>query len=107
MVAEAVQRGLVTAKMAVKKLKERPELVKRLRKYHEDVGKIEQMNLEVLSFTLEILTRSKEIRKNEGLLTNDSFIVVFMRDHGLTKLATTNGDFDRVHGLDVYKPVDL
>ena len=39
--------------------------------------------------------------------TNDSFVVAFMHDRGLTKLATTNGDFYRVHGLEVYKPTDL
>jgi predicted nucleic acid-binding protein len=107
MVAEAIQRKLVTAKAAIKRLRANPELVKQLTKYHEDVSKIEQMNLTILSFTLEVLTRSKEIRESEGLLTNDSFVVAFMHDQGLTKLATANGDFDRVHGLEVYKPADL
>lgn len=107
MVAEAIEKGSVTAKTAVKRLKEKPELVKQLTKYNEDIRKIGQMNLAILSLTPEILTRSKAVRESEGLLTNDSFIVVFMRDHGLHKLATTDGDFGRVHGLQVYKPSDL
>jgi predicted nucleic acid-binding protein len=107
MVAEAVQKGLVTPRVAVKKLREKPDLVKQLTKYHEDVGKIRQINIILLSLTPEILTASEEVRKTEGLLTNDSFIVAFMRDRGITKLATSNGDFDHVHGIEVYKPTDL
>jgi predicted nucleic acid-binding protein len=107
MVAEAIGRGLVTAKTAVKRLKEKPELVKQLTRYNDDVRRIGQMNLAILSLTPEILTRSEAVRESEGLLTNDSFVVVFMRDHGLSKLATTDGDFERVRGLEVYKPTDL
>jgi predicted nucleic acid-binding protein len=107
MVAEAIQKGLVTTRTAVKKLREKPAVVKQLTKYHDDVSKIGQMNLAILSFTPEILTASEEVRKSEGLLTNDSLVVTFLRDRGLTKLATANGDFDRVPGVEVYKPTDL
>jgi ABC transporter substrate binding protein len=43
------------------------------------------------------------------LLTNDSFVVAFMREQGLTQLATANGDFDRVGGMTmlVRLPVDV
>jgi hypothetical protein len=30
-----------------------------------------------------------------------------MREQGLTQLATANGDFDRVGGIEIYKPADL
>lgn len=107
MVAEAFEQGLVTAKAAVKQLKEKPELVKQLTTYNENVSKIRRMNLTILSLTPDVLIKSEAIRKSEGLLTNDSFAVVFMRDSGLTKLATTDSDFERVSGLEVYKPADL
>jgi predicted nucleic acid-binding protein len=107
MVAEAIQKGLVTAKTAVRKLREKPALVKQLTRYNEDVNKISQMNLVILSLTLEVLSASEEIRKNEGLLTNDSLVVALMRDQGLTKLATSDNDFQRVPGLEVYQPTDL
>jgi len=107
MVAEAIAKGLVTARTAVRKLGETPELVKQLIQYQEDVSKISQMNLTTLNLTLEIVTASAEVRKGEGLLTNDSFVVACMREQGLTKLATANGDFARVGGIEVYKPTDL
>lgn len=107
MVAEALQKGLVRPKTAVNQLKEKPELVKQLTTYNENVSTIRQMNLTILGLTPDVLTKSEAIRKSEGLLTNDSFVVAFMRDSGLTKLATTDSDFERVSDLEVYKPSDL
>jgi predicted nucleic acid-binding protein len=107
MIAEAIAKGLITAKTAVRKLGETPELVKQLTQYQDDVDKIFQMNLTILALTPEIVRLSTEVRKNEGLLTNDSLVVACMRAQGLTKVATANGDFDRVIGVTVYKPTDL
>src|SRR5262245_23821097 len=107
MVAEAIMKGLVTAKTAVKKLGETPDLVKQLTQYQDDVNKISQMNLTILALTAELVQTSAEVRTREGLLTNDSFVVACMRSQGLSKLATANGDFDHVSELEVYKPTDL
>jgi predicted nucleic acid-binding protein len=107
MVAEAIAKGLVTARTAVRKLGEAPEVVKQLTQYQDDVRKIPHMHLTILPLTLEIVQASADVRKGEGLLTNDSFVVAFMREQGLTQLATANGDFDRVSGIAIYKPTDL
>jgi predicted nucleic acid-binding protein len=107
MVAEAIAQGLVTARTAVRKLGETPEVVKQLTQYQDDVRKIPQMHLTILPLTLDIVQASAEVRKSEGLLTNDSFVVACMREQGLTQLATANGDFDRVGGMTIYKPTDL
>lgn len=107
MVAEAIAKGLVTARTAVKKLGEAPEFVKQLTQYQADVDHIFQMNLTVLPLTHAIVAMSAEVRTSEGLLTNDSFVMAFMREQGITQLATANGDFDRVGSLFIYKPTDL
>jgi len=65
------------------------------------------MHLTILPLTLAIVQVSAEVRTGEGLLTNDSFVIAFMRAQGLTQLATANGDFDRVGGIAIYKPADL
>jgi predicted nucleic acid-binding protein len=65
------------------------------------------MHLTILPLRLAIVQASAEVRTGEGLLTNDSFVIAFMRAQGLTRLATGNGDFDRVGGLAIYKPADL
>ena len=48
MIAEAVERKLVTAKNALKKLREKPEIVQQLSKHAEGVQKIKAMNIEML-----------------------------------------------------------
>jgi predicted nucleic acid-binding protein len=107
MIAEAVAKGLVTARTAVRKLGETPDLVRQLTQYQEDVSEILQMNLTILDLTLKVVRKSAEIRKEEGLLTNDSIVVACMREQGLTKLATADRDFDHLSGLEIYKPADL
>jgi predicted nucleic acid-binding protein len=106
-VAEAIAKGLVAARTAVRKLAETPEVVRQLTQYQDDVSKIPQMCLAILPLTLAIVEASAEVRQDDGLLTNDSFVVAFMRAQGLTHLATVNGDFDRVGGIAIYKPTDL
>jgi predicted nucleic acid-binding protein len=107
MVAEAIAKGLVTSRTAVRKLGETPEVVKQLTQYQEDVSKIPQMHLTILPLTLAIVQASAEVRKGEGLLTNDSWVVACMREQGLAQLATANGDFDQVGDMKIYKPTDL
>ena len=107
MVAEAIAQGLVTPKTAVRRLGEAPEMVRRLSQYQEDVSKIPQMHITILPLTLGLHHASADVRRGEGLLTNDSLVVAFVREQGLTQLATANGDFDRVTGIQIFKPADL
>jgi len=48
MIAEAVQKNLVTAKGAVQKLAEKPEIVKKLERYDDDLKQIGQMNIKIM-----------------------------------------------------------
>jgi predicted nucleic acid-binding protein len=107
MVAEAIAHGFVTPRTAVRKLGETPEMVRQLTGYQEDVSKIPQMHITILPLTLATVRASAEVRTGEGLLTNDSFVVALMRAEGLAQLATANGDFDRVGGMQIFKPTDL
>jgi len=79
MIAEAIEQGLVPAKNAVRKLKERPQVIRQLSVHSDAVQHIGQMNLRILSLTWDILVGSKAIRQQEGLLTNDSLVVSAMQ----------------------------
>ena len=107
MVAEAIANGLVTARTAVRKHGETPAMVKQLTQYQEDVSKIPHMHLTILPLTLDIVQASAEAGKGEGLLTNDSFVVAFRGEQGLTQLTTPNRDFDRLGSMAIYKLTDL
>ena len=107
MVAEAVEQKLVTSKNALKKLRERPELVQQLRKHAESVHTIRAMNIESIALTTAAVEASAAVRQQYGLLTNDSILVAVMKELGLTRVATLDKDFDRVKELQVYQPTDV
>lgn len=66
MVAEAIAQGLVTARTAVRKLGDTPELVKHLTQYHEDVRRIphQECGLEAPAFRPE--RKGRSLRRSRG-----------------------------------------
>ena len=65
------------------------------------------MNIEIAPLTISALEASAGVRKQYGLLTNDSILVAVMKGLGMKKLATLDNDFDRVDELLLYKPTDV
>jgi predicted nucleic acid-binding protein len=51
------------------------------------------------------VSQAADLSIQHGLLTNDALIVVVMRDHGLSHLASLDADFDRVPGIARYAPI--
>jgi predicted nucleic acid-binding protein len=107
MLVEAVASGLVSGKGVVKKLRARPDLVRRLRIYQEQVERVPLMGIDVLPIQTGTLLRSAEIRRRYGLLVNDSLVVAAARDAGIEHLASADADFARVKELELYRPGDL
>ncbi len=107
MTIEAVTSGAVAGRDVVKKLRSRPEIVRRLTIYREQVERIPLMGVDVRPLDLGTLIRSAEVRRQHGLLVNDSLIVAAAREAGVDGLASADADFRRVRGLPVYWPADL
>jgi predicted nucleic acid-binding protein len=107
MMAEAVRGGHATPGKVVRKLRERPEVVRALHEYRRDVECIPRWGVQVLPLDLGRCLRSTAVCAKTGLLTNDSIIVATMRDAGVTAIATADRDFERVDGLQVFRPTDL
>jgi len=107
MIAEAIEKGHITDKNPLKKLRENPEIIKKLTTHIQNVEKIGEMNINVVSLTHELIKKSAKIRQSEGLLTNDSIVVAAIKDLGLSNLVTNDSDFDHIKWLYVYKPADL
>jgi predicted nucleic acid-binding protein len=107
MIAEAIQKGYVTTQNALRKLKENPEIVKKLDRYQEAPQRLLEMKIQILPVTSEIMLRSKIIRKRYGLLTNDSLIVTTMKMKRLGLLASNDKDFANIPGIQLFKPSDL
>ena len=107
MILEALHKGLISGGQAVRKLKERPTIIKSLREYNQSAQNIPRMGIQVRTVTLSAIRASATIRVQEGLLTNDSISVALMRQLGLTNVATYDFDLDRVAGLQLYQPGDI
>lgn len=107
MVAEAIEKNLVTAKGAVRKLAEKPELVRKLERYNDNIKQIGQMNIVISSLTPNIFAASETVRKDLGLLTNDALVIATMRELRITNLISADEGFARVKEIQLYSPSDL
>lgn len=107
MTIEAVTAGAVAGKDVVKKLRGRPEVVRALPIYSEQVERIPLMGVDVRPLDLGTLIQSADVRRQYGLLVNDSLVVAAAREARADGIASADADFRRVTGLKVYWPDDI
>ena len=107
MTIEAVADGLVTPGNVVAKLRRRPDVVKRLRRYREQVEKIPLMGVRVASLDLRTLLMAGALRPEAGLLTNDSLAAATALEQEIDRVASADPDFETVEGLTLHRPDDL
>jgi predicted nucleic acid-binding protein len=86
------------------RLRTQPAEVQKLTAFRQAIDRILQSNLQVLTITPPMLATAAVLCQQIGLLTNDGLIVAVMQAHGLSKLASSDTDFDRVPGLTRYAP---
>jgi predicted nucleic acid-binding protein len=106
MKAEALQKGLC-ARQAMQYLSANPNRVKLLTDYWTNTERLLALNLLFLPVELGIVTGAQPERVAAGLLTNDSIIVAAMRGYGVSLIATSDRQFDAVHGITVFAPTDI
>ena len=106
MVAEALSKGLI-ASGGARALRRNLGLIPGLTEYWRNTERLLALNLLFLPVSEAILRGAQVERHAVGLMTNDSMIVACMREHGLTLLATSDMDFQRIPGITVFKPDDL
>jgi predicted nucleic acid-binding protein len=86
------------------RLRTNPHEVQRLSLFRRAVEQIAQSRLQILSVTPPMLIAAVALCQQLGLLTNDAVSVALMQANGLTKIASSDTDFDRVPGLTRYAP---
>jgi predicted nucleic acid-binding protein len=107
MTVEAVAEGLVTPGNVVAKLRRRPDVVKRLRRYREQVEKIPLMGVRVAALDLRTLLMAGTLRPETGLLTNDSLAAATALEQEIDRIASADPDFEAVEGVTLHVPGDL
>ncbi|MBI1747039.1 MAG: type II toxin-antitoxin system VapC family toxin [Acidobacteria bacterium] len=104
MVLEAIDRFQFPSKTTVKKLKEKPDLVKQLSKYVSAANKISDFNVHIEPVAFNHLIIGQQLSAQHGLLTNDSLTAALMHSLGLTNIATNNTDLERLPNITIWKP---
>lgn len=65
------------------------------------------MGILVEPLDLRLLLGAATLRRECGLMTNDSLIVATMKARGIDQLASADQDFGAVPGIGLFRPSDL
>jgi predicted nucleic acid-binding protein len=85
-------------------LRRHPNEVQRLRRHRQAIDSLAAIPITILPVGGSHVSQAADLSIQHGLLTNDALIVVVMRDHSLSHLASLDADFDRVPGITRYAP---
>jgi predicted nucleic acid-binding protein len=107
MMVEAVTKGLVSPGNVVRKLRDKPSLIRELHVYQEQIELIPLMGIAVRDVNLEVMAFAAEIRRRHGLLVNDSLLSATAIREGIVDFASADSDFERVQELRLFGPDDL
>jgi len=103
MVAELIKKFRVTAKQAVKLIKERPETIEELEIVWIEMKLIENSNIRILSADT-LFPSFVEISRKYNLLATDAIHVATMKKNRIKNIATNDKDFERVDWIKLWKP---
>jgi predicted nucleic acid-binding protein len=82
-------------------------LIKSLEKSEISVEEILEFNVEILPIGEDAIFESRGLREQYGLMTNDSLNLYAMKTRGIKVIATNDRDFERVKGIDIWKPKSI
>lgn len=87
------------------RLRSQPAQVQKLTAFRRGIENVLQGNLQVLPATPAMLSRAVVLSQQLGLLTNDALTAALMQANGLSNIASSDTDFDRVPGITRYAPL--
>jgi predicted nucleic acid-binding protein len=88
----------------VQRLKQQPASVQKLTNFRQAIDQVPQLGITVVAIPPGLVATAPAISQQTGLLSNDALIVALMQANGLTNLASSDSDFDRVPGITRYAP---
>lgn len=105
MTIEAMSRfGWPEAGIAGRLQKHRTE-IRHLHLHRQAIDEIAAFGIQVVAITQQLVAAAAFISQQHELLSGDALVVAAMQAHGLTNLASHDGDFDGVPGITRYSPV--
>ena|SRR6516164_570667 len=104
MTLEAINVNGLPATGIAQQLRKNPAEVQKLTRFRQAIQGIPQFGIQVLAIPEPLLDVAAAISQSLGLLTNDALIVAVMQANGLTNVASSDPDLDRVPGITRYAP---
>jgi predicted nucleic acid-binding protein len=88
----------------MQRLRQQPDKVQQLTRFRQAIQQVPQLGIQVLAIAPSLIDAGTLVSQQTGLLTNDALIVALMQANGLTGVASSDPDFDRVPGITRYAP---
>lgn len=104
MISDAHSRGLIQRANA-SSLQGKTAVIRQLSSYWSLIQSL--AGIAVLPLDEYRFQRAQLIRRQYGLMTNDSLLLAAAEVFGIDSLATNDSDFDTVPWLTIYKPTDI
>lgn len=103
MVEASALPGWTASKIKLR-LRQHPAALTNLTQFRAAVEAILQSRIVVLTIAPALIASAAVVSQQCGLLSNDALIVAVMKSYGLTNLASSDTDFDRVPDITRYAP---
>jgi predicted nucleic acid-binding protein len=87
-----------------RRLRQHPSEVQRLTGFQRAVERVLRSHIQVLTIPAHLIAAGTTISRQTGLLSNDALIVAVLQANGLSRLASSDQDFDRISWLTRYGP---
>ncbi len=104
MTIEAIGAFTWTVAGIARRMRMHPAQVQQLAGFRTAVERLLQSRIQVLTIPPPLVATGTMLSRQTGLLSNDALIVAVMQANGLSKLASSDDDSDRVPGLSRYAP---
>jgi predicted nucleic acid-binding protein len=79
--------------------------VQQLTGFHQAVERVLQSRVQIPTIPPPLVAEGALLSRQTGLLSNDALVAAMMQANGLTKLASSDQDFDRLTWLTRYEPI--
>ncbi len=86
------------------RLKKHHVEIRKLSLYQQAAAQVGQLGIHVLPISEQFVLAATRLSQQFELLTGDALIVAVMQANALLRLASEDGDFDRVPGITRYAP---
>lgn len=107
MLIEARENGWIDRPNPSRVLSEKPDRIRRLTNYEKQMHQFFGIGFRLESIVMIDFIESMRIRREFGLLTNDSLLAAVARRLNCDAVATADKAFQRLTGFGVYAPDDL